>query len=165
MRFCGHCGAQAATTWACPACGGENPAGMRFCGHCGAPATATPDAAPAVPAAAATPAAPSPAEQDVGEALRSFVVGAVADRLIEAGGKLPEERRLITALFADVSGFTSLADRLDPDQLVSMRIHGVSPAFVRDLKELMERLVLRGRLAQRERSERKGLRAIPGRKE
>src|SRR5437762_2657546 len=37
-----------------------------------------------------------------------------------AGGKLPEERRLITALFADVSGFTSLADRLDPEQLLEV---------------------------------------------
>ena len=33
---------------------------------------------------------------------------------------LPEERRLITALFADVSGFTSLADRLDPEQLLEV---------------------------------------------
>jgi class 3 adenylate cyclase/tetratricopeptide (TPR) repeat protein len=30
----------------------------------------------------------------------------------------PDERRLITALFADVSGFTTLADRLDPEQLI-----------------------------------------------
>jgi class 3 adenylate cyclase/tetratricopeptide (TPR) repeat protein len=119
-KFCGHCGAQAATTWACPACGEENPAGMRFCGHCGAPATATPDAAPAVPATTAAPAAPSQAEQDVGEALRSFVAGQVAERLIEEGGDIPEERRLITALFADVSGFTPLADRLDPEQLLEV---------------------------------------------
>ena len=80
---------------------------MRFCGHCGASA----DAAVAEPTAE---------ERDVTEALRSFVVGAVADRLVETGGKLPEERRLITALFADVSGFTSLAERLDPEQLLEV---------------------------------------------
>jgi class 3 adenylate cyclase/tetratricopeptide (TPR) repeat protein len=54
------------------------------------------------------------------QALRSFVAGPVADRLVEAGGTLPEERRLVTALFADVSGFTSLADRLDPERLLEV---------------------------------------------
>jgi adenylate cyclase len=74
---------------------------MRFCGHCGTPheAAATPDAS---------------------QTLRSFVAQPVADRLVEAGGEIPEERRLITALFADVSGFTSLADRLDPEQLLEV---------------------------------------------
>jgi adenylate cyclase len=85
------------STWVCANCGGENPAGMKFCGHCG-----------------------TSAEQDVTEALRSFVAGPVADKLVEAGGTLPEERRLITALFADVSGFTSLADRLDPEELLEV---------------------------------------------
>jgi adenylate cyclase len=93
--------------WTCDSCGGENPSGMRFCGHCGTPAEA------------ATP-APTEPEQDVAETLRSFVAGPVAERLIEAGGEIPEERRLITALFADVSGFTSLADRLDPEQLLEV---------------------------------------------
>src|SRR5919201_4352830 len=93
-------------TWVCGACGGENPEGMRFCGHCGAPRSDSADA--------------PPREPDVADALRSFVAEQVADHLIEAGGKLPEERRLITALFADVSGFTSLADRLDPEQLLEV---------------------------------------------
>jgi adenylate cyclase len=99
--------AREVTTWACSACGGANPAGMRFCGHCGAP-----DVAPAQP--------DEPDEQNVTDALRSFVTSAVADRLVEAGGQLPEERRLITALFADVSGFTALAERLDPEQLLEV---------------------------------------------
>src|SRR5262245_64921044 len=94
-------------SWACASCGGDNPEGMRFCGHCGAPAES----------ATATA---SQATEDVTEALRSFVAGPVADQLVESGGQLPEERRLITALFADVSGFTSLADRLDPEHLLEV---------------------------------------------
>jgi len=86
--------------WACPACGGENPGGTRFCGHCGSRA--------------------DEASPDVADALRSFVVGTVADRLVEAGGYIPEERRLITALFADISGFTPLAARLDPEELLEV---------------------------------------------
>jgi adenylate cyclase len=95
-------------TWTCGGCGGENAEGMRFCGHCGAVRS---DEAQAPP--------PEP-DRDVTDALRSFVAEQVADHLIEAGGKLPEERRLITALFADVSGFTSLADRLDPEDLLEV---------------------------------------------
>ncbi len=64
---------------------------MRFCGHCGTPVAAAP---------------PAP---DVSQTLRSFVAEPVAEALVEVGGELPEERRLITALFADVSGFTALA--------------------------------------------------------
>src|ERR1051325_9566558 len=94
--------------WTCAACGADNPEGTRFCGHCGAAA----DAAPTAPDVST--------DQETAQALRSFVAGAVADRLVEAGGTLPEERRLITALFADVSGFTSLADRLDPEELLEV---------------------------------------------
>ena len=92
------------STWVCANCGGENPAGMKFCGHCGAGAVST----------------PAEPDHDVADALRSFVAGPVADMLVEVGGTLPEERRLITALFADVSGFTALADRLDPEELLEV---------------------------------------------
>src|SRR5215213_3945872 len=88
--------------WTCSSCGGDNPEGMRFCGHCGAAASA------------------AEAESDVSRTLRSFVAEPVAERLVAAGGELPQERRLITALFADVSGFTTLADRLDPEELLEV---------------------------------------------
>ncbi len=73
---------------------------MRFCGHCGA-AAAPAGATEAVPSTtqSVTPAGVAEPEPD---ALRAFVTGQVADRLIESGGQLTEERRLVTALFADL---------------------------------------------------------------
>ncbi len=108
-RFCGHCGAPADTAWLCSSCGADNPGGTRFCGQCGTPAGAV-----------AAPAPTAPVEPNIAEALKSFVASPIADRLLEAGGKLPDERRLITSLFADVSGFTPLSERLDPEQLVEV---------------------------------------------
>ena len=40
----------------------------------------------------------------------AFVLAQVADRITEEGGRPSEERRLVTAPFADLSGFTPLAD-------------------------------------------------------
>src|SRR5213079_795628 len=50
----------------------------------------------------------------------SFVTPQVADRIAEDGAQLTEERRLVTALFADISGFTPLASRLDPEDLMEV---------------------------------------------
>lgn len=103
-----------AVPWRCDSCGGENPEGMRFCGHCGSPA-----AAATPPTAAPVDLAPASAPPEA-DALRSFVTGQVADRLIESGGELSEERRLVTALFADLSGFTPLSERLDAEELLEV---------------------------------------------
>lgn len=101
--------------WRCADCGGENPGGMRFCGHCGKPRGA----------AAATDVQATVA--DVAEAIstalsdgRGEVVNRpLVERLASARGAV-EERRLITAVFADVSGFTALAHGLDAEQLVGI---------------------------------------------
>lgn len=85
--------------WTCGRCAGENPEGTRFCGHCGA----------------ASAAASDPEPDPAATVLRSFVAGPLAARLEQ--GVLDDERRLVTALFADLSGFTPLAERLDPEQL------------------------------------------------
>lgn len=87
---------------ACSSCGGNNPPRMRFCGHCGASLAGD---------------APPTASREA--ALRSFVSDKVATRLFEGHG-LEGERRLVTALFADLSGFTGLADRLDPEELLQV---------------------------------------------
>ncbi len=59
-------------------------------------------------------------EADVTEELKTFVAGRIGERLGQLDEQLTTERRLVTALFADVSGFTPLADRLDPERLLEV---------------------------------------------
>ena len=86
-KFCGECGTRLSA--ACPSCGTPNAPGMKFCGECG---TALTDAA-APAAASGTP-----------------------------GGTAPEptaaaaERRLVTVLFGDLVGSTTLAEDRDPEE-------------------------------------------------
>ena len=96
----------------CTSCGIQNPAGGKFCGHCGArlalacPSCGTPHepdaafcnecgtrlAAGVAPAAARTPVEPPPAATPIAE------------------------RRLVSILFADLVGFTALAEDRDPEE-------------------------------------------------
>jgi class 3 adenylate cyclase len=83
----------------CTACGGENLDGARFCSHCGRALAAGPETCAACGAdlpqgARFCPACGTPRE-DAGEA----------------------ERKLVTVLFADVTGSTALGEQLDPEDL------------------------------------------------
>ena len=85
VKFCGECGSPLAAS--CPACGTQNEPGRKFCGECGSPlGSARPaDAAPTGPAAAAVP---------------------------DSAGR---ELRLVSVLFADLVGFTSLSETRDAE--------------------------------------------------
>jgi class 3 adenylate cyclase/predicted ATPase len=76
----------------CPSCGAENPAGAKFCIECGNSLSA--GQAPATSAAPAATTAPPEAP--------------------------PEERRQATVLFADLSGYTSAAERMDPEAVKAL---------------------------------------------
>ena len=86
-------------TWRCESCAGENPVDTRFCGHCG-----TPRELPA----------PEPVDDLVARLSRGQVPEQVRD------GRPTEQRRLVTALFADISGFTTLGGKLDPETLTEI---------------------------------------------
>jgi adenylate cyclase len=119
MRFCGHCSGPRPEAWNCASCGAENAPQMRFCGQCGSARIVAAVSAADLLTAATAP-APTQASSDVTDALRSFVTPQVADQIAEVGAQLTEERRLVTALFADISGFTPLASRLDPEELMEV---------------------------------------------
>src|SRR5256885_1323108 len=78
----------------CPACGARLRPSHRFCPNCGAPvsaATAPPAGSPATPRGTGLQVSPGTAVQ--------------------------EDRRLVSVLFADLSGSTPLGERLDPEDL------------------------------------------------
>ena len=74
----------------CPNCSSEVPAGFKFCGGCGHKLDEAPSAAVA-PAPVTPQSEPTPVHRD--------------------------ERREVTVLFADVSGFTAMSERLDPEEV------------------------------------------------
>jgi class 3 adenylate cyclase/tetratricopeptide (TPR) repeat protein len=90
-RFCMSCGAE--LTPLCPECGAENPAEAKFCMECGTGLSAT--------AATAEPSEAAPAPEALTEAP-------------------PEERRQATVLFADLSGYTAAAERMDPEAVKAL---------------------------------------------
>src|SRR6185503_19100126 len=118
-RFCMSCGAGLPS--GCPACGAESPPGAKFCIDCGA-ALAAPsaDSEPAAGAAppATVPTPPAKSVQPGGLFGGQLPEGAPAWGPL-AAGSLPEERRKATVLFADLSGYTAVAERMDPEAVKS----------------------------------------------
>jgi class 3 adenylate cyclase/tetratricopeptide (TPR) repeat protein len=98
VKFCEECGASLER--ACAGCGARVVPGKKFCGECGAALTG--------PAGErfASPQAYTPAH--------------LAERILKERSALSGERKQVTVLFADVSGFTSISERLDPEDVHSL---------------------------------------------
>ena len=92
---------------ACPSCGLQNEPAQRFCGRCG---TSLRRACPSCGA---------------DNPLDFAFCGSCGSRLVEGTAASPgaapaEERRWVTVVFADLSGFTSLSERMDPEDVRSL---------------------------------------------
>ncbi len=113
-KFCEECGARLDA--ACPACGAKVAPGKKFCGDCGARLEAAPRAEPAQRPAATPPRFGS--EDDPRRVAPSgYTPQHLAERILRDRATLQGERKQVTVLFADVSGFTSLAEALDPEEV------------------------------------------------
>jgi len=100
--FCTQCGARLERR--CPACDTPNAGDARFCKRCGhglAPSAAT-----------APPEAPAPPTSPL-----SYTPKHLAEKILTSRSALEGERKQVTVLFVDVSGFTAVSEGLDPEDV------------------------------------------------
>lgn len=118
-KFCPECGAAQPppATPKCPGCGIENPPGTKFCPECGTPQggaaptqsapapTQAPPATPPAPVAPVTPPTPqTPAVQ-----------AAAVPTVAPPAPTQKQERKVVTAVFSDLTGSTAMGEKLDPE--------------------------------------------------
>lgn len=120
FKFCNHCGQKLTTL--CPSCNTPNPQGSTFCGNCGQ--------------LLSVPAAPLHRESSFDEMLskiQRYLPQGLTDKILAQRDRIEGERKQVTVLFTDMAGYTSLAEKLDPeeayaliDQVYEILIHKVT---------------------------------------
>jgi class 3 adenylate cyclase len=109
VKFCEECGARFELE--CPSCKAYIPTGGKFCGECGF-ALKEPQAIPAINYSKP----------------QSYTPKFLEDKILKNRSALEGERKLVTVLFADVANYTSMAEKLDPEE-----VHEIMDAFFKIL--------------------------------
>jgi class 3 adenylate cyclase/tetratricopeptide (TPR) repeat protein len=97
-KFCNQCASKLEVT--CPECGNINPPGSKFCNQCSHDLKKVKEAPPV----------------DYSQPL-SYTPKHLADKILSARSSMEGERKQVTVLFADVKGFTSISEKLDPEKV------------------------------------------------
>src|SRR3990172_7923439 len=101
-RFCGECGAKLEVK--CQSCGKGNPPTNKFCGECGHKFSEFVKEAKSLQL----------------DKPQSYIPQHLADKILATRSSIEGERKLLTVLFADVKGSTSIGETLDPEELRSI---------------------------------------------
>src|SRR5215813_13531909 len=108
LKECGDCGAGLEA--GSPPQQAEHPPGQKVCGECGAPLASKPapvEAAPARP-------------PDRFASPESYTPKHLAEKILTSKTAIEGERKIVTVMFSDVSGFTAMSEKLDPEA-----VHGI----------------------------------------
>ncbi len=120
-KFCRQCGSPIGI--ACPTCGAPNPPDSKYCGDCGVRVTAMKKALPGVSEQLADDPAPGVVRQG--------------------------ERRHLTILFTDLTGYTALSEKYDPEdiQALTVVIQSKVAAIILKYHGYLERVIGDGHIA------------------
>ncbi len=82
----------------CPKCGADNPPKNNFCGKCGSNLQKI-------------------AEKDRIDIVKKDIPESLVKKILLTKDTIAKERKDVTVIFADISGFTSMSESLDPEEL------------------------------------------------
>jgi class 3 adenylate cyclase len=100
-KFCNDCGSKLDA--ACPECRKVNPRGSQFCNECGHDLS--------------EPSGSLPIDLDKPQ---SYTPKLLAEKILTTRSAIEGERKLVTILSADVAQFTSISEKLDPEDVHSI---------------------------------------------
>ena len=106
MKFCGECGAKIEIF--CSSCNFSNPPQFKFCGECGhklSPELESP-----------------PKDQSFDEKLEKiqrYLPKGLTEKILSQRDRIEGERKQVTVMFCDMEGFTSLSEKLGPEEAYS----------------------------------------------
>ncbi|MBW1781142.1 MAG: AAA family ATPase [Deltaproteobacteria bacterium] len=124
MKFCGECGARLEKI--CPNCDFSNPPQFKFCGECGS------DLRQSIQ---------TPSGNDVSQEPSSLET--VVSEIPTAPEAIEGERKYVTALFSDMSGYTAMSERLDPEEVkeITSRVFGEISKIVKKYDGFIEKFI------------------------
>jgi class 3 adenylate cyclase/tetratricopeptide (TPR) repeat protein len=104
-KFCGECGTKLAA--ACPTCGTVNEPGRKFCGECGT----------ALQAGAGGPTLAGPAPAPFDPSIAPGAAPGLRAGVAPIGAGPVAERRLVSIMFIDLVGFTTISEGRDHEEV------------------------------------------------
>ena len=97
-KFCNECGSR--LEFPCPQCGKGNPPDSKFCNECGHELQEPTETPPI----------------DFNQP-QSYTPKFLADKILTTRSSMEGERKLVTVFFADVANYTSISEKLDPEEV------------------------------------------------
>jgi len=107
-KFCNECGHKFELK--CPSCGGINPQGSKFCDECGNDLT-TPSLEPPIKELSF--------DEKI-EKIQKYLPKGLTEKILSQRDRIEGERKQVTVMFCDMEGFTSLVDKLGPEEAYSV---------------------------------------------
>ena len=107
IMYCGQCGEKLEKI--CLKCNSVNPPQFKFCGQCGNDLTL-----------ASKPLCKELSPDEKLEKIQKYFPQGILEKILSQGDTIEGERRHVTVLFADISGFTSMSEMMEPEEVTGI---------------------------------------------
>ena len=124
QKFCGECGTKLERV--CPNCSANNPSQYKFCGECGFDLKKAKEASPG---------------DDLDQ--KSSIPESAGHAIPTTPMAIEGERKYVTALFSDMSGYTAMSEKLDPEEVkeITSRIFAEISKIVEKYDGFIEKFI------------------------